>query len=135
MEALRNKYESAKRLIEKAKGLTDFLYMRFDIFDEVYVQLRNSNSTRTQDEIYLDISFVDNLSRYFSEIGNKTALDRCSKIRAQLRSELEQPLGKNDGVPVSRAPDRTERAEEADPARVLESAAGKLLDEEFGSRQ
>jgi hypothetical protein len=133
MEALLNKYESAKRLIEKAKGLTDFLYMRFDIFDELYVQLRNSNSTRTQDEIYLDIFFVDNLSRYFSEIG-KTALDRCSKIRAQLRSELGQPLGKNDRVPVSRAPDRTERAEEEGPARVFESAAGKLLNKDFGGR-
>jgi hypothetical protein len=129
MEALLNKYESAKRLIEKAKGLTDFLYMRFDIFDEVYVQLRNSNSTRTQDEIYLDISFVDNLSRYFSGIGNKTALDRCSKIRAQLRSELGHPLGNNDGVPA-----RTERAEEEGPARVSESAAGKLLDKDFGGR-
>jgi hypothetical protein len=31
MEALLNNYESAKRLIEEAKGLTDFLYMRFDI--------------------------------------------------------------------------------------------------------
>jgi hypothetical protein len=131
MEALLNEYESAKRLIEKAKGLTDFLYMRCDIFDEVYVQLRNSNSTRTQDEIYLDISFVDNLRRYFSEIGNKTALDRCSKIRAQLRSELGHDRV-SEAFP--RAPARTELAEEEGPARVFESAAGNLLDEDFGSR-